>query len=91
MRFTDDGHLGVVAASDDINFDKDKNSYKIVNSCGLEWDESFVMCFPLNTEVGRYDEFQKNEWDRIHKFEIAVGNYLIANGVPVLDYYSHNY
>lgn len=29
-----------------------------------------------------------NERDEL---ETAVGNYLIANGVPIIDYYSHNY
>ena len=85
MKFTSDGHLGVVAAGSDINFDKTNNSYKIINSCGLEWDESFVLAFPLYSNTNELD------WDYISKIETVVGNYLIQNGVPIIDKYSHNY
>lgn len=89
MKFAQSGHLGVVAASNDINFDAYDGSRRIksdmlVKACGSTWDTSFVLAFPLIKAGG----------DRIRNrndVEAFVGNYLIANGVPVIDYYSHNY
>lgn len=108
MKFTADGYLGVVATSDDINFDipssckdydkkvkiydkfEDNYKYKWVhNSSGILvhklkkcWDVSMVLVFPLiNIPEG------KNRGD----VECAVGNFLISKGVPILDFYSHNY
>lgn len=88
LRFTKDGHLGTVAASDDINFGMESNSSKIINACGLkEWDTSFILLFPITPITGRH-QLQANERDEL---ETAVGNYLITNGVPIIDYYSHYY
>ena len=87
LRFTQDGHLATVAASDDINFGRENKSYDIIHTCGLEWDTSFILLFPITPITGRY-QLQANERDEL---ETAVGNYLIANGVPIIDYYSHNY
>ena len=110
MKFTKSGHLGVVASTNDINFDmpKDENEYDteirvynhftkayenrwkfnssgiIVNCIGEEWDKSFVLVFPLSVAKlpCRYNR---------HEVETAIGNYLIHNNVPIIDYYSHNY
>ena len=110
MKFTTDGHLGVVAQSNDIGFDVptsnldyDKkimkyNSYKkkeeekweftssgiLVHKLNKQWDESFVLVFPL----GKVKVSCK--YDR-HDIETAIGNYLIYKNVPIIDYYSHNY
>lgn len=108
LKFTADGYLGVVAASNDINFDipesqADYNLKKtvldpytgleksvwahntsgiIVHTLGKKWDTSFVLLFPLPNMPKGLDR---------SKAERAVGNYLIAKGVPILDFYSHNY
>lgn len=98
MKFTSDGFLGVVAVSDDINFDLPKSAqdyhikdgkYWLHNTSGIlvhmlekTWDTSFVLVFPLTPiPAGR----TRSDLER------AIGNYLIAKGVPILDYYSHNY
>ncbi|MDR0921578.1 MAG: hypothetical protein LBM95_04240 [Lactobacillales bacterium] len=93
MKFTTDGYLGVVAASNDINFDipngedeSDKvenhnTSGIIINMLGKEWDESFVLIFPL-----------KNISDGLRKdIECGIGNYLISKDIPILDFYSHRF
>ncbi|MBP2033349.1 hypothetical protein J2Z42_002052 [Clostridium algifaecis] len=108
MKFTNSGHLGVVATSNDINFDiplneneYDKkewryNPYKrknelvwkytssgiLIHQLGEYWDTSFVLVFPLSNIPKGY-----NRGD----IEKAVGNYLIHKGVPIIDFYSHNY
>lgn len=108
MKFTRDGYLGVVAVSDDVNFDMpedwsvyDKkhivyNSYKkrneeewvhnsaviLVHKLGKEWDESFVLIFPLK---GIPDGYTRSD------VETAIGNMLIEKDVPILDFYSHMY
>lgn len=100
IKFTKDGYIGVVATSNDINFNypsgendydkKDKKKDKwIFNTSGIlvrklnkEWDESFVLVFPL---IGISDGYVRGD------IEEAIGNMLIENNVPILDYYSHIY
>lgn len=93
------GHVGVVAQSNDINFDippsadvyndKDKNQRWVYNTSGIiihqlgkRWDTSFVLLFPLQLDNVNYSR---------HEIETGLGNFLIDMGVPILDYYSHNY
>ena len=106
MKFTSDNRVGVVACSNDINFDipstKDeydeiistrsggKKCWKyntsgiLVHSVDLEWDESFFLVFPLlGLEKGKEGKKQR------HDIETGIGNYLILNDVPIIDYYSH--
>ena len=88
MKFSQSGHVGVVAAGADINFDAYDRGRRIksdmfVKACGLTWDTSYVLVFPLPAS-----------WDVVedlHVVETLVGNYLIASGVPIIDCYSHNY
>lgn len=108
MKFTTDGYLGVVATSNDINFDipkseaeydsKEKyyNDYErkykytwkhnsagiLIHQLGKQWDSSFVLVFPLKNIPKGY-----NRGD----IERAIGNCLIDKGVPILDFYSHNF
>ena len=98
MKFTTDGYLGVVAVSDDINFDMPQSEAEyhmrnaqgwvhntsgiLMHQLGKTWDTSFVLVFPLAPIP---------EGKTRGDLERAIGNYLIAKGVPILDYYSHNY
>ena len=104
MKFAKNGQLGVVAASNDYNFDippssdvydettngKPKcecNGWKyttsgiILHKLNLEWDESFLLIFPLQ---GIEDSWLKD-------IETGMGNFLIENDVPIIDFYSHRY
>lgn len=81
MRFTTDGYLGVVASSNDINFDYDTNSGKIVKSVNKEWDKNRIIIVPLPKIEGRQERLL---------IEKMIGNYLIDNKVPIIDIYSHN-
>ena len=83
MKFTTNQHLGVVAKSFDINFSLDNTSGKLVKGIGEGWDSSFVFIFPLTGDI--LNKCSKDE------IEIAIGNYLISKGVPIIDFYSHNY
>ncbi|CQB90089.1 Uncharacterised protein [Chlamydia trachomatis] len=92
MKFTDQGFLGVVAASNDINFFIPKDGETDVsnlNTAGIivytlkqSWDRSFVLAFPLKSIP---DDLKCGD------IEIGIGNYLISQNVPILDYYSHRY
>lgn len=108
IKLTEDGYIGVVAVSNDINFDipPDASVYdnKILkyneykkkdelvwqyNSSGIlvhklkkKWNESLVLVFPLK-------ELRKNCKYSRHEIEMAIGNYLIEQQVPIIDYYSH--
>ncbi|MCR0328093.1 hypothetical protein MKA58_11885 [[Clostridium] innocuum] len=81
FRFTTDGYLGVVASSNDINFDYDTNSGKIIKSVNKEWDEKKIVIVPLPEIAGRRERLQ---------IETMLGNYLSDNKVPIIDLYSHN-
>lgn len=88
LKFANNGHLGVVATSNDVNFQipKNKSEYNsagiILHNLGLKWDESFVLLFPLGNIPNGY---------RRHDIERAIGNFLYKKGVPILDLYSHLY
>ena len=47
-----------------------------------EWNSSFVIIIPVTKEM-------KVKWTR-KQIETAIGEYLIVNEVPIIDYYSHN-
>lgn len=98
MKFTKEGLLGVVAVSNDINFEipnsadydavTDKSHWQhntsgiLAHKLGLEWDESFVLIFPLKnipSKLSRSD------------IECGIGNYLIEREIPIMDYYSHRF
>lgn len=81
MRFTTDGYLGVVASSNDINFDYGTNSRKIITSVNKEWDKNRIIIVPLLNIKGRYERAV---------VEKMIGNYLSDNNVPIIDLYSHN-
>ncbi|MDO4814508.1 MAG: hypothetical protein Q3988_05360 [Gemella sp.] len=99
IKFTKDDYVGVVATSNDINFSyptcecdyskiKDKKwayhtSGILIHKLGKEWEESFVLVFPLKSKV--------NEKIKRGELEKEIGNHLIEKGVPILDYYSHMY
>ena len=96
IKFSEDGYVGVVASSNDINFQipsdesefdiKINNRWRynssgiIIKKLGKKWDTDFVLVFPKFTIP--------NSMTR-HGIEKAVGNYLIDHQVIVLDYYSH--
>ena len=92
MKFTKDAFLSVVATSSDVNFDvpvSDKDYNKKHNTSGIiihylntEWDESFVLVFPLKKIP---QGLKRGDIER------GIGNYLIKQGVPILDFYSHRY
>lgn len=82
MKFTEDGFLGVVAVGNDINFNTNTASNKIIKYLDKKWDTSHVLIFPLPNIT--------NKLNNRHLFESTIGNFLISKGVPILDFYSHN-
>jgi len=107
MAFTkekkyDNGYLGVVAVGADINFDMplskddnhktiiEKGHYKyntsgiILRELGKSWDKSFVLVFPL-PNLPLDGVLKRGD------IECGIGNYLIDNNVPIIDYYSHRF
>ena len=84
LKFTEDGYLGVVADSFDINFKYDNSSGKLIRVIDKtqKWDTSFVVIFPLTKDL-LTNKSRK-------EIETAVGNYLLEKGVAIIDYFSHN-
>lgn len=88
IKFTTKGHVGVVAKSFDINFDRKTSDGKpisstvLVEEVGEAWDKSFVMIFPMTSEIlGNRS---------VGDLELGIGNYLIDKKVPIIDFFSHN-
>ena len=54
------------------------------NPENYEWDEGTVLVFPL-INLKKLKDLDRSD------IESGIGNYLIDNDVPILDYYSHNY
>lgn len=91
FKFTDKGHLAVVASSCDINWKDDTSCGFLVNEIGEKLDSSFAFVFPLTPQMFR-TKAETNILFRkytVSDIELAVGNYLIDKGVPIIDYYSH--
>lgn len=84
MKFTEDGYLGVVADSFDINYSYDNSSGKLIRVLdkSKQWNKSVVVIFPITQDLLRV----KNR----KEIETGIGNYLEDRGVPIIDYYSHN-
>lgn len=88
IKFNKSGCISVVGVGCDIFFtQKTKegtSAGKINKFLKQEWDEKSVLIFPLIglDDLGSFDRSD---------IESGIGNYLIANDVPILDYYSHNY
>lgn len=82
MKFTQSGYLGVVAMGCDINLNYDNSSGIIINYLGEEWNEEFILIFPLPDIESPLTR---------SLIECGVGDYLISKGIPILDYFSHRY
>lgn len=82
LKFTENGHIGVVATGMDVNFSYDNSSGILIRHVKKNWDESFVLIIPLPDIPYGY---------RRHDIEKAIGNYLIEKEIPIIDFYSHLY
>ena len=87
IKLNTNGCISVIGVGCDIYFTqktKLKTSAGKINTfLKQEWDEESVLVFPL---IG-LDKLSFSRSD----IESGIGNYLIANDIPILDYYSHNY
>lgn len=67
-----------------MDYAKNNTTAGLINQyLNLEWDDSEVLIFSLN-------DIRDRELNR-SDIESGIGNYLISKGVPILDFYSHNY
>lgn len=91
FKFTDKGHLAVVASSCDINWDYNRSCGILVREVEENFDDSFVFVFPLTKQMVRTKAEPNSRYRKFtnSKLELAVGNYLIDKGVPIIDYFSH--
>lgn len=91
FKFTNKGHLAVVAKSCDINWNYDNSSGILVDHVNELFDDSFVLVFPLTQEMVRTkdDPNSKKRKYLTEQLERGIGNYLIDKGVPIIDFFSH--
>lgn len=104
MKFTKDGYLGVVAASDDVNFDipASESNYNDTTD-GKEKSNNNNW---KHTTSGIIVHSLEKVWDEQfvllfplpsigdgmrNDIECGIGNYLISKGIPILDFYSHRF
>lgn len=86
IKFVENGLISVIGTGCDIYFTdatkKRTTSGRINEKLKLNWDETIVLIFPL-----------KNIPDGLYRSDIesGIGNYLISKGIPILDFYSHDY
>ena len=91
FKFINKGHLAVVASSCDINWDYNLSCGYLVKEVGEQFDDSFVFVFPLTQQMIR-TKAEPRSYSRkysVADLELAVGNYLIYKGIPIIDYFSH--
>lgn len=89
-KFTSTGHVRVVAKGSDIGIVNNPNgelvsSVVLTEKVGQLLDDSFVMIFPLTPDILNLPLI-KDYADRNGMIELAIGNYLISKGVPIIDY-----
>ena len=97
MKFTKDNYLGVVADSNDINFDipNDRNMYDEKRENGLwKYNSSGILIHYLGKEwdssfVLICPIIKFPEGKNRHFIEKSIGDFLIEKSIPILDYYSH--
>lgn len=105
IKFTEDGFVGVVATSNDINFDIPPNDsvydnkvlkYKGKEEPTWEYNSSGILVHKLKKKwnesfvlVFPLKKLTENCTYSRHDIEMAIGNYLIEKNVPIIDYYSH--
>lgn len=94
IKFNENGCISVIGVGCDIHFTpkaKAETSAGKINKFleqkygeKQEWDEKSVLVFPL-INLDNMLDFNRSD------IESGIGNYLLANDVPILDYYSHMY
>lgn len=82
IKFTEDGYVGVVCDSSDINHSYKNTSGRLIQIVKKRWDTSNVFIFPITSAMTKYKSRKQ--------IETGIGQYLIGQGVPIIDYFSHN-
>lgn len=99
MKFTEDGFLGVVATSNDINFQipNDSSEYKEkISKKKWKYNTSGIIIHHLKKQWDKSFVLifpLQNISEKLKRGDIerGIGNYLIKKGVPILDFFSHRY
>lgn len=86
IKFTKSGVISVIGTACDIYFtefaENNTTAGRINQILNQKWDDTVVLVFPL---MNIPDGLNRSD------IESGIGNYLISQGIPILDYYSHNY
>lgn len=98
IKFANDGHVGVVASSNDINFQippPDKDKFDEMDDRGKwKYNSSGILIRYLGLDWDKsfvliFPIIGRPKGDTRHKVEKKIGDHLIEKGVPILDFYSH--
>ena len=98
IQFVKSGHVAVVGAGKDIGFPttRNKGTWSFLKrledgSKNVEWDESQVIVIPIRglDEKSNGLKNVNNVLNCRNGVEQCIGDYLIQQKIPILNYYSH--
>lgn len=92
IQFTENGHIAVVGAGKDLAFSKNKSrgTWRVISTIkGIEWDTETVIVIPVQNIKNCRIVTGENLLEYRNGVEQYLGDYLISNNVPILNYYQH--
>jgi len=92
IQFTNSGHVAVVGGGKDISYSKKRGTGRIIDSLeGIDWCTTHLIIVPiknLNTKSNGI-KCVDNVLRCRNGVEHFIGEYLIKESVPILNFYSH--
>ena len=92
IQFTKKGHVAVVGAGKDMSFSKKVScgTWAIISAIDyVEWDNEFAMVIPISNIKKCRIEKGDNILTYRNGVERYLGDYLLKNDIPILNYYQH--
>ena len=90
IEFAKNGFVAVVGAGKDIDFTYKSKTGKILKALNMEWDEEIIILTIKGLEAVAVSKVNKeNIFKSRNAVEHYIGEYLLSNGIPILNMYSH--
>ena len=91
IEFVKNGFVAVVGAGEDIGFSYKSKTGRILEALKMEWDEESLIILTIKgleaVAVSKVDS--DNIFKSRNAVEHYIGEYLLRNGIPILNMYSH--
>ena len=90
IEFAKNGFVAVVGAGKDIDFTDKSKTGMILKALNMEWDEEIIILTIKGLEAVAVSKVNtKNIFKSRNAVEHYIGEYLLSNGIPILNMYSH--